>query len=318
MDKEMQDIVEGYISLVAECAKQWVPIVPVSVERKLYLSQKLFGTCDFCYVGKSEQGELVGVVTDLKTGRYVRVEAQGNSQLAYYACALRATYPEHVLDKVVCYIYQPRKKHTDSHVFTKQELDKWERDIITQSYRAEAMKLHAPQPGDFKAGDHCQYCRAKGICATYTNKRQEQIGVAMSAKKTRLPSPSLLTSEQIANVVAYRKEIEDYLKQVEAYAKAQALAGTPVVGTKLVQGRARRRWRGPEVAENLKAMGVEPYEQKLKAFTNIEKELGKGSVDHLLVTPKAPLQIVPSTDRRPAIGSKASLDFEPYNGSEER
>lgn len=114
MNTDTDEMLDGYVELVANCLKTWAPIDgTIGIEKELSLGPELFGTADFSYVGKSEQGETVGVIVDLKTGR-VDVAAEDNTQLAYYACALRATYPEYVIDKVVCFIHQPRTKGDES------------------------------------------------------------------------------------------------------------------------------------------------------------------------------------------------------------
>lgn len=197
-------------------------------------------------------------------------------------------------------------------VFGKEELDDWERDLISQSYRAVNLKLHSPKFGDFMVGPQCRWCRAKGICAKYANEREMEIGVPMTKRNQGLPAPSTLTSEQIAKVLEHRKELEDFFKSVETYALAKARAGVPIRGTKLIRGRANRRWAGEHVARELQALGVDPYQEpKLRPFTQVEKELGKGRIDHLLIKPQGKLQVVPDGDPRPE--AQDLLDFEPYD-----
>jgi hypothetical protein len=82
--------------------------------------------------------------------------------------------------------------------------------------------------------------------------------------------------DDLARVMANADMIENWVKAVRAEVERRLLAGTPVRGYKLVQGkRGNRMWANPEDAEAaLKSMRVkhdQMYDYKLASPTSIEK-----------------------------------------------
>jgi hypothetical protein len=101
---------------------------------------------------------------------------------------------------------------------------------------------------------------------------------------------------------------------VRAEVERRLLAGTPVKGYKLVQGkRGNRMWESPEVAEaTLKAMRIKHdmmYDYKLASPTSIEKlvkadEIGPRQwtkIQALITQSAGQPSVAPVSDKRPAL-----------------
>ena len=118
--------------------------------------------------------------------------------------------------------------------------------------------------------------------------------------------------------------IESWIKSIRAEVERRLMAGTPVAGYKLVQGkRGNRQWGNPEDAEAaLKAMRVkhdQMYDYKLASPTSIEKlvkaeEIGPRQwikIQELITQSEGSPSVAPESDKRPALNSSADdSDFD--------
>ena len=108
-------------------------------------------------------------------------------------------------------------------------------------------------------------------------------------------------------------ELISWAGDTKTYALQAALGGKVWGGWKLVAGRSVRKYKSDDaVAQAVQAAGYDPYEQKLKGITAMEKALGKARFTELLggLVEKPPGRptLVPVDDKRPAINT-AEQDF---------
>ena len=103
---------------------------------------------------------------------------------------------------------------------------------------------------------------------------------------------------------------------MEAWALAQAQAGTQVSGFKVVAGRSVRKYSDEAaVAEAAKQAGyTDIWDKKLIGITAMEKLMGRSTfkdvLGDLVVKPEGRPTLVPESDKRPALQRvSAATDF---------
>jgi hypothetical protein len=161
----------------------------------------------------------------------------------------------------------------------------------------------------------CQWCRAKSICPAL----REKVLVDFDGVV-----PETADQDDLARVMANANLIEGWIKAVRAEVERRLLAGEPVKGYKLVQGkRGNRMWANPEDAEAaLKAMRIkhdQMYDYKLASPTSIEKlakaqEIGPRQwvkIQALITQSEGQPSVAPESDKRPALVTSADVsDFD--------
>lgn len=100
---------------------------------------------------------------------------------------------------------------------------------------------------------------------------------------------------------------------MKTYALHEALKGKQWSDFKVVAGRAVRKFSDEKkAAAAIKAAGYEPYEQKMKGISTLEKEIGKKKfadmMDGLLTRPEGKPTLVSRNDKRPEL-TTAMIDF---------
>lgn len=63
------------------------------------------------------------------------------------------------IDRVTMTIFQPRRDNISTWSCTKEELLKWADEVL-----APTAALAYEGKGEFKAGEHCQFCKVKATC----------------------------------------------------------------------------------------------------------------------------------------------------------
>ena len=160
--------------------------------------------------------------------------------------------------------------------------------------------------GDFKAGAHCRFCKAKACC----RKRAE---MNLELAKYDFAPPEELTPLEIAAILGKADELSSWVKDISQFALEKALGGEKFEGWKLVEGRSVRKFSDEEkVAEAAISAGFEPYERSLLGITAMEKLMGKRKFGELLgdyiEKPMGKPTLVPESDKRPALNTAAG-DF---------
>ena len=272
----------------------------VLVEQRLDFSKWVpegFGTGDACIVADN-----VLHVIDLKYGVGIMVDATQNPQTMCYALGLLEAFDGiYDVSTVRMTIFQPRRENISTFEMSKADLLGWAENVL-----APTAKLAFNGEGEFKAGDHCQFCNAKATC-----RKRTEYNLEMARYDFEVPSE--LTDDEIAAILPRIDELIAWGGDVKEYALQQAVSGTHYPGFKVVEGRSVTRYTNEEaVAAAVTAAGEDPYERKLLGLTAMKVLLGKKRFDDILggLTFKPPGKptLVPESDKRPAMNT-AKNDF---------
>ena len=302
-DAEMENCAEEYSQYVLEeylKAKELCPDPEILVEQRLDFSKwvpKGFGTGDCIIVADD-----VLHIIDFKYGLGVLVEAKGNPQMMCYALGALDIYDGiYDIKTVKMTIFQPRRDNVSSYEIGKEELLTWADTVL-----APTALLAYEGKGDFKAGEHCQFCKVKASC----RKRAEY---NLELAKYDFKMPAHLEDTEIAAILPRIDELVSWVNDIKEYALQQALSGTVYDGYKVVEGKSNRKYTNDEaVASAVVDAGFDPYEKKLLGITAMTSLLGKQKFNELLggliTKPQGKPRLVPETDKRTALNT-AKDDF---------
>lgn len=294
---EMLDYVEIYLSLAKDRinqARQKTPDAAVLIEQKLDFSPWVpqgYGTGDLIIIADNHME-----IIDLKYGKGVLVSAEGNSQMRLYALgAVHQFESLYDFDQITMTICQPRLDHIASETVSVDELLAWGDQVKAIA------QLAIEGRGDFKAGEHCRFCRARFTCRTRADANLE-------LAKLEFAPPALLSDDEIVEVLAKAEQLQAWVSDIKAYALEQARDhGKVWPGWKLVEGRSNRKYIDEaEVIKTLIQAGYDENvitEKSILPITKMEKLLGKKRFNELLKDlvfkpPGAPT-LVPESDNRP-------------------
>ena len=308
-DPEMQTCAEGYAEFVMqeyELAKQTCPDTDVLIEQKVDFSKWVeggTGTAD-CILLSDGTAENI----DYKHGLGVMVSAEseefgGNPQLMCYALGLIDMFDGiYNIDTIRMAIYQPRRDNVSICQMSKDDLMKWAEETL-----APTAILATKGEGEFKAGDHCQFCKVKATC-----RKRAEYNLEMA--KYDFEVPATLEDHEIEAILMKVDQLTSWAEDVKEYALNQALQGKEYEHFKVVEGRSNRKYTDENaVAFAVKDAGFDPYEKKLLGITAMTSLLGKKKFDELLggLTMKPPGKptLVSKSDKRPAMKNTAQEDF---------
>ena len=306
---EMEECTDDYVSFVLETLsklKETCPDPAVLVEQKLDFSRYVpggFGYGDCIIVSDGRM-----YVIDLKYGQGVEVNAEWNSQFLIYALgSLELLGLIYDITDVTVVAFQPRKSNISSFDITVADLNKWRDEVLVPK-----AKLAYEGKGEFCAGEHCRFCRARCVCKARADHNME-------LAKYDFKPPEELTLDDISEILGRIKEFTTWTKDIEDYALREAKNGTEIPGWKLVEGRSVRKYReGTEaqIASAVEALGKDPWDKSLKGITAMEKLIGKKSFNDTLspfvYKPTGNPTLAPLSDKRPAL-TTAKADFESEN-----
>ena len=302
----LEEYVQVYVTIVIERlseAKKRSKDAVMFIEQKLDFSRWVtegFGTGDAVIIADG-----ILEIIDLKYGKGVPVSAESNPQLKLYGLgALDAFEMLYDVNTVRMTIVQPRLDSISSESILVDDLYAWaESEVVPKAALAFAGE------GDFCAGDHCRFCRAKAQC----RKRAE---ANLELAKHDFAEPALLSDDEIADVLTKAEQLQSWAGDIQAYALDQAWNnGKKWPGWKLVEGRSNRAYTNrEEVASVLLLEGYEEdkiYEPRaIKGVTAMEKEIGKKVFAEVLkdyiVKPAGRPTLVPESDKRSEINSLQS------------
>jgi len=307
----LEEYIQSYVTIVMERvaeAKTRCKDPIIMLEQKLDFSQWVpegFGTGDVIIIADG-----VLEVIDLKYGKGVAVSAEDNPQLRLYGVGALSQYDNlYDIETVRTTIIQPRLDSVSSDSISAKDLYVWaENEVKPKAEQAMAGE------GEFVSGDHCRFCRAKAQC-------RKRADANLELARYDFKEPSLLTDEEIADVLTKVDQLQSWVSDVKAFALDQAENhGKKWTGWKLVEGRSNRMYSDrTAVAETLLIAGYEDekiYEPKeIRGITAMEKVLGKKTFEDLLnefiIKPVGKPTLVPESDKRPEINSiqSAVADF---------
>ena len=302
-DAEMEEACETYALFVDGLIKS-VPDAFVLVEQRVDFSDYVpegFGTADALIISDKEM-----FVIDFKYGQGVEVSADHNPQMLCYALGCMQMFGDlYDIDKITAIIFQPRLANLSEFEITQQELLDWANNTLVS-----AAKLAYNGEGEFCAGEHCRFCKAKANC-----RKRAEYNLALA--KYDFAVPSILETKEIAAILPRLDEFAQWATDVKDYALEQALGGVKFDGFKVVEGRSNRRYTDENaVAKTVEKAGYTPYEKKLLGITAMTKMLGKTKFESLLgqyiEKPPGKPTLVPDSDKRPPF-NKAAEDFKEEN-----
>lgn len=303
---EMQECANDYAKFVAEktaAARETCEDAFTALEVRVDFSKYVkdgFGTGD-CIIVSDNVLEII----DFKYGKGVRVEAAGNPQMKLYALGAYLEYNTLFdIDSIRMTIFQPRLSGVQSSdEITVKELLEW-----AEKYVKPRAKLAYKGEGEFAPSEEvCKFCRAKAQCKARADKNLKLFDEA--------PDVLLLTPEDAGKILEQAGDIQSWLADLESLVSSTLLAGQPVEGWKMVEGRSNRRFADElKVVAAMKSAGYDEsllYERKLITLTQMEKDFGKKAVaetlGELIVKPQGKPTLAPTKDKRPEFRPEEQL-----------
>lgn len=297
-DVEMNDAVQAYVNICVEKineARTASPDAQIKVEQRLDFSRWVpegFGTGDTVMVS-DKYFEIV----DLKYGKGVPVSAINNSQMRLYALGMYEAFGYlYGADEVRMTIVQPRLDSVSTETISVNNLLAWGEEVKKKAKIAFAGK------GDFCAGNHCRFCKARNTCRAHAEYELKNVKEDLQTAE--------LEDFEISDILLRAKGIKTWLDGLESYALGKALDGYDWPGMKLVEGRSNRKITDDVIAaNNLMNAGFGAEEiykpQALRSITDLEKLCGKKMFSELMsgVIEKPPGKptLVSADDKRQAI-----------------
>ena len=305
---EMEHYVTDYVCYVCDTYELEEGVKKMSIERKFDLTTyvpECFGSCDCDIVGNT-----VLNIIDLKYGKGVQVDANGNSQLMMYAIGvLNSLEPSHraKIEKVRMHIAQVRLGNYSVFEMSARDLTHWAIHVL----RPTAEKAFAGQ-GETRVGSHCKFCKFKAQCRA---QRDALVNEFETHGETKA-----LSLEEIGDILNKADMFTDWLASVKQFAMSEALSGKHINGWKLVEGRSTRVIK--DEAEALKRLTEAGFDRealintKIKGIGDLERTVGKRPLtvllDDVIIKPQGAPTLAPESDKREPI--QPTLDmFEELN-----
>lgn len=297
-DVEMNDAVQVYVNICVEKineARTASPDAQIKVEQRLDFSRWVpegFGTGDMVMVS-DKYFEII----DLKYGKGVPVSAVNNSQMRLYALGMYEAFGYlYGADEVRMTIVQPRLDSVSTETISVDDLLAWGAEVKKKA------KVAFKGEGDFCAGNHCRFCKARNTCRAHAEYELKNVKEALQTAE--------LEDFEISDILLRAKGIKTWLDGLESYALGKALDGYEWPGMKLVEGRSNRKITDDVIAaNNLLNAGFgadEIYKPRaLRSITDMEKLCGKKMFGELMagVVEKPPGKptLVSADDKRQAL-----------------
>lgn len=313
-------VTDDFVSQVSKYVNYCAPIMAaaevVEIESRVSLTRILhpgfelngakletFGTADFVALLRNPDGTYTLIVGDLKTGRH-KVTAAENKQMMLYALGLLRKYRlSYDISAVKLFIFQPYAGGADEWDTTPTALEHFAKFASKQALKA----LDAYQRGkkgltsaDFRpSNDACQWCRfsekcnAKVKAASHTMNEMADIGALEL-------TPDVLKAEW-DKLPLMRQHIADIEKAMYTH----LMAGKPMEGLKLVEGRpGNRAWSDESAVKSSTDNPDVLYKSVLMSPTEAEK-VHKGTelwskLEPLITRKPGQPSIAAADDKRPA------------------
>ena len=306
--EELLEAVDDYVEFVTgeiEQARLDCRDPVFAVEQRVDASEYVegcFGTADMVIIT-----DKVVHIIDLKLGKGVPVYAEENPQLMIYGLGVLSMAEMLYDPKVVrLTIYQPRIGNSSTWDVAPEDLKKWGNEVLRPRGAMALMGV-----GEYAAGSWCRFCKARNKCRA----RAEEF---LSLAKMEFSQPSLLTDEEISEVLKKADDLSKWAAEVYAYAQDEAIIhGKEWTGYKIVEGRSNRKYSSDEeVAAAAEAAGYKDiYKKSLIGIGEMERLMGKEEfkkvLGRLIYKPQGKLTLVPISDPRKAITkTTASAEFQ--------
>lgn len=271
------------------------------------------------------------IVVDFKYGMGVEVDAEKNPQMSLYGLGALQAYHGLVADfeTVRMAISQPRIKSAPSEWdCSVEDLEAWGRSTARSAVNSCRNAQMSGGRVEFQtflrpSEKACKFCRAKATCPALRDEVTFNVASITGATADEFPDviehqverPTSESDEAwLAACLSQVDLIEDWCKAIRAETERRLLAGAPVPGYKLVQGkRGARQWTDAKVAEEtLKTMRVkleDMYDFKLISPTTADKLAKAGTIgprqwpklQGLITQSEGKPHVAPVSDSRPAL-----------------
>ena len=246
------------------------------------------------------------IILDAKFGR-IKVDAH-TAQLKAYALGLLLEFDYLDFDTVICIIAQPFIENFDEVRYTPIDLRQWSTDVMIPALT----EAFGPAPRFNPTPDGCRFCRANGRCSVRKAVDYDSVATLLNAT----PDVALLTPDELGALLQEFPKFEAVIADVKTYAIRELIAGRPIPGHKLIEGRSVRKWADPaaapvELAAALceKRPALAPADALALVTTTApinltaaEKLIGKSNFvfQRLTVKPQGRPTLAPESDTRPA------------------
>lgn len=311
-NQEMFAHTDTYLEFVKGEALQTNSKPFVAVEQRVDFCKYVpdgFGTADCILIS----GDTLHVI-DFKYGKGVKVEAEDNPQMKLYALgAIEQFGIFYDIKHIKMSIVQPRIDNISSYEMLKTALVEWGEKVVKPQAQKAFMGL-----GDFKQGEHCRFCRAKGACefrATENMKIAEEIKQKVDGfDNSRF---GILNNYELGNILIKTENLDSWIKDLKAYALEELLKGENIPGWKAVEGKSNRKIIDIDKAfEILEANGFDQavlYERKPITLTHLEKVVGKTklteAIGDYIQKPKGAPTLAKESDKREPFRVSAAEEF---------
>lgn len=310
---ELQGHADSYAAFVWEkftAAKKSDKAAVLRVEEKIDVTAYVpegFGTGDAVIIANGTME-----IIDLKYGKGVEVSAVGNKQMMLYALGAYDLFSfMYDINTVRMTIFQPRLDNISEYELAVSELLDWAENELKPK-----AKMAFNGEGDFCAGSHCKFCKAKAQCRTLAEYNLE-------LAKYDFLDAELMGNTEIANVLTRALPFKSWIASIEEYALGEAIKGERIPGFKLVEGRSVRKYSDEaKIVSALVENGFTEdiiYDKKLKGITALEKIVTKPKFNAIcggfIIKPEGKPTLVVDTDPRPVFDSAVN-DFKDINTNE--
>lgn len=311
-NEEMLVHTDKYVEFIAEESMLTANKPTILVEQKVDFSKYVpegFGTADCILI----YGDTLEII-DFKYGKGVKVEAENNPQMKLYALgALSQFNMIYNIKYIKMAIVQPRLDHISSWETTIESLIEWGETVVKPQADKAFLGI-----GEFKQGEHCRFCRAKGTCEfrakenmTVIKDIEEKVGGFDNS------SYGTLSNEEIGKILTETEGLDSWFKDIREFALSLVLKGENVPGWKAVEGKSNRKIVDIDKAfEILEANGYDAavlYERKPITLTELEKVVGKKelkeTIGDYIKKPKGAPTLVKESDKRERYRTSAAEEF---------
>jgi hypothetical protein len=213
------------------------------------------------------------------------------------------------INSVSMTVFQPRRENVSTWTITRDELLSWANEKLVP-----AAKLAIDGNGDFVAGEHCRFCKAKAVC-----RARAEFNLELARYDFQMPES--LDDTEIAAILGRIDALVTWADDIKEFALKEALSGKHYDGFKVVEGRSVRKYTSEdEAAKAVTEAGYDPYEKKVYGITAMTALLGRKRFEEVLgsLVYKAPGKptLVSQSDKRPALDT-AKEDFKTVVNEEE-
>lgn len=304
-DSEMLTHTDTYLEYIKGEAMQTSARPFIAVEQKIDFSKYVpegFGTADCIMIS----GDTLHVI-DFKYGKGVKVDAEANPQMRLYALgALEQFGIFYEIKKVKMTIIQPRLDNISTDEIPTGLLLSWGDAVVKPQADKAFIGL-----GEYVQGEHCRFCRAKGACEFRAKENMKAV------EEIKKESEGTISNVDVGAFLTKLEGVDDWIKDLRAYALNQLLKGESIPGWKAVEGKSNRKIVDIDKAfEILEANGYEQailYERKPITLTQLEKTIGKSKVKETIgdyiEKPKGAPTLAKETDKREPFKVSAAEEF---------